>query len=200
MRLFDLRGPGLYGVMCTGVEEAVAIAGIVTAVAGAGYGAYSAKKQAGYAADVADENARQGLVAAADAINRGDIEADAQRLRTRLLIGQQRAGFAASGVEVGSGSPLSTTQDAAMFGEMDVLTIKNNAEREAWGYQADAANFRSQARANRLAGNANAGATLLTGASSALGQYSAGLQSGTFSTRRTTKPAGSSPGSAPGWM
>ena len=184
MNFLSLRGPCLYGRMETGIAEGVAIAGLVTAAASTAYSVYAQNKQAGYQANVEEQNAKQGLLAAADAIDRGDIEADAARTRTRLLIGEQRVGYAAGGVELGSGSTLAVTADTAMFGELDALTIQNNAQREAWGYIGQSEDFKRRAGLTRLAASNNAGSTLLTGGVTALGQYSAGINSGAFAGRR----------------
>ena len=164
----------------SGVEEGVAIAGLIATAASTAYSISAQNKAAGYQVAVENENRKTSLIAAADAVRRGDVEADASRVRTRLLIAQQRAGYAAAGVELGSGSTLSTTSDTAMFGEMDALTIENNAQREAWGYVAQGEDFKRKAGLIRSAAKSNSGSTLLTGGSQALNQYSAGINSGAF--------------------
>lgn len=50
------------------------------------------------------------------------------------MIGQQRAGIAGSGFELGDDTLLSILGDTAMLGEIDVNMIKLNVECEAWGY------------------------------------------------------------------
>lgn len=180
MSFLDLRGPGTFGRLHTGVEEGVAIAGLIVTAASTAYSVTSSQKQAGYQAEVENQNRKTSLLAAADAIHRGDIAEQAARTRTRLLISQQRAGYAAAGVELGTGSPAKTSADAAAFGELDALTIRNNAAREAWGYVAQGEDFRRKADLTRIAARNNAGATLLTGGSQALNQYSAGINSGAF--------------------
>jgi len=163
-----------------GVTEVIAIAGLAATAASTAYSVSAQSKAAGYQVAVENENRKTGLLAAADAIHRGDVEATTARTRTRLLIATQRAGYAAAGVELGSGSTLSTTADTAMIGEMDALTIENNAQREAWGYVNQSEDFKRKAGLVKLAAKNNQGATLLTGGSQALNQYSTGLQSGVF--------------------
>jgi len=163
----------------SGVEEGVIIAGLAVSAASTAYGVAASRAQGRYQAGVEEQNQKQGLLAAADAIRRGDIEEDQARLKTRLRIGEQRAGYAASGVELGSGSPLDVTSDTAMFGELDALTIRSNAQREAWGYVAQSEDFKRRAGMARLAAKNNSGSTLLTGGSTALGIYGQYLQSGT---------------------
>lgn len=180
MRFLDLRGPGLFGRMETGVEEGVLIAGLVATAASTAYSISSQNKMAGYQAEVEGENQKQGLIAAADAIQRGDIEEANARTRTRLLIASQRSKYAASGVELGTGTPLQVTADTAALGELDALTIKNNAQREAWGYVGQSADFARKSELIRLANRNNQGSTVLTGGSQALGQYSHAVGSGVF--------------------
>ncbi|WDY60395.1 virion core protein, T7 gp14 family [Pseudomonas sp. PSKL.D1] len=90
------------------------------------------------------QNAAFADASAADALKRGEFESDQQRLATRAAIGTQRAGFAGNGIDVNSGSAADIQDDTAALGELDALTIKNNAAREAWGY-------RTQAQQSRLA-------------------------------------------------
>jgi hypothetical protein len=179
MGIFDLRGPRLYGRMETGVEG-VAIAGLVVAAAGTTYGVVASNQQANYQAEVENQNQKTALLAAADAIHRGDIAETAARTRTRLLISKQRAGYAAAGIDLSSGTPVEVTADTAMFGEMDALTIRNDAAREAWGYVAQSEDFKRRAALVKSAARNNAGSSLLTGGSTALNQYSAGINSGVF--------------------
>ncbi len=163
-----------------GVGEIIAIAGLVATAASTAASVDAQRKTAGYQASVETENQKKATFAAADAIHRGQIEEDAARTRTRMLVGEQSAAFAASGVELGSGSPASVTADTAMFGELDALTIRSNAQREAWGYKSQAEEFARKKRLTLSSARNDTGATLLTGGSRALNQYSTGLQSGVF--------------------
>lgn len=76
--------------------------------------------------------------AANDALARGRAESDLQRVQTQQMIGQQRAAMAGSGGQVDRGTNALLQQDVAQFGELDALTISNNAAREAYGYQVQA--------------------------------------------------------------
>ena len=75
--------------------------------------------------------------AAADARVRGLQESDLARVQTQQLIGSQRAAGAASGGVVGQDSYGIIEQDTAQLGELDALTISNNAAREAYGYEVE---------------------------------------------------------------
>jgi len=155
-----------------------------TAISGgvAAYGAHqegvAAKQQADYQAAVAKNNSILAQRAADDARARGGIEASQQRLKTLQLIGSQRASAAARGVLVDSGSAAYQIADTAAMGELDALTIRNNAEREALGFEAQGANFQGEQRLLKATGknavtasNYKVGATLLNSASTTGSQY-----------------------------
>src|SRR5262245_14171461 len=121
-----------------------------------GYGQWkagSAAKKAGEEAGaLEDYNARVEEEAARDALVRGALGEQQQRQLTRGIIGTQRAGFASQGVDVGTGSALDVQADAAYLGELDALTIRNNAAREAHGYQVEAERARRRGQYARLTG------------------------------------------------
>jgi len=50
-------------------------------------------------------------------------------------IGTQRAAAGASGIEIDSGSALDAQNNNFTIGQKDILTLKNNAWREAWGHK-----------------------------------------------------------------
>ncbi len=105
----------------------------------------SAASAAGrYTQSVDNENARLMDLQATDATARGQLEEQRQRLSTRQNIGASRAALAAQGVDVSSGSAADVQASEAGVGEMDALTIRNNAAREAWGYKVGAINERQQ--------------------------------------------------------
>jgi hypothetical protein len=89
---------------------------------------------------------------ATDAVARGKEQETVFRQGIRRMIGGQRASFGASGVEVGTGSAADVQADTAYWGEIDALTIRTNAAREAWGYQVTAADYRRQATSTRRLG------------------------------------------------
>ncbi len=104
-----------------------------------------------YNAEVADLQAQ-------DALDRGVEEESRFRASIRGTIGSQRAGAAAGNVDVNYGSPVDVQADAAFLGELDALTIKTNAAREAWGYQVQGADLRQRAAIEKKEGTAYAAA------------------------------------------
>ena len=147
-----------------------------------------AKYQAGvakYQADIQRENARLAEEQASAERWAGFENAQAERLKTARLIGQQRAQAGASGVAVDLGSFEDVAEDTAGRGEIDAINTYNkgidsgyNHELQAWGYQTQAAGTDAQAAAYNAQGDmlsSAAGATRTTGVLSALGQGIGGI-------------------------
>jgi hypothetical protein len=97
-------------------------------------------------------NAGYAKEAANDALSRGRYDADLQRIRTGQAIGTQRAAMAANGGLVNEGSNAQLQEDTAALGELDALTIQNNAAREAYGLKVQAISGYSNANKTALAG------------------------------------------------
>jgi len=164
-----------------------------------------AKRSAQQQAAAAEETARQqefnATVADAqgrDAIARGEAEAAQLRDQVRGLVGSQRSGYAGQGVVVDSGSAADVQADAKTLGEADVLTIRTNAQRAAWGFNVEAENARRNAaiarkggvialkegQAAQTAGYLGAATTIIGGTSSLLLQrYGWSQRNGATSTR-----------------
>lgn len=87
-------------------------------------------------------------------------------------LGQQTARLAAQGTDL-EGSPLDILGDTRAAGELDALTIRANAAREAYGYQAQGLGYSNQStlESTRAANSVytpnylGAGGSLLAGAS-----------------------------------
>jgi hypothetical protein len=109
-------------------------------------------------ADLSDYNAEVADLQAQDALARGAEQESRYRTQVRAAISTQRATLAANDVAVGFGSAADVQADAAYLGELDALTIRTNAAREAWGYQVQAADLHRQAAITRKTGVAAAAA------------------------------------------
>lgn len=145
--------------------------------AGAAGQSAALRQQGKWAEETADFNARMMELQATDATRRGEAEAALAASRGRQVVGAQKAAYAASGVDVASGSALDVANDSEFQAQLDVQKIRQNAWRSAWGLTSEAELTRQQGRMARLAGNAEAEATMLTGglkfASGALRAYDA---------------------------
>lgn len=121
------------------------------------------KAQGGYESSIANTNAAIASVQARQTLETGDIEASRENLKTQQAIGSERAAQGASGVDVASGSSALTRIGTAGVGAIDELTIRNNAARQAWGYQTQALSDTYQGQFAELSATAKSQQSLLTG-------------------------------------
>lgn len=127
------------------------------------------KVQGAYAKQTADANAHLLDMRARDAKERGALAENQQLSKVDQMVSTQRAAQAASGVDINSGSAASVRSSTKMMGELDALTIKNNAWREAWGYQVESNNQKEQGDFSNLTARSQANNTLLTGGLKGIG-------------------------------
>lgn len=139
------------------------------------FNAYSSYEQGKYLDKVSKVNAGISEQAAKDALARGKVEADDMRQQTKQVIGTQRTGFAANGIDVNTGSAGQIQNDTAALGELDALTILNNAAREAYGYRVQAVDQRQQGKLAKYQGKMEAFGSILGGVEKA---YSLGMFDG----------------------
>lgn len=111
-----------------------------------------------------DFNSKLAGIAAEDATARGERQISALRAQGRQIQGAQRAALAAQGIQVDSGSAGMIQEDSRAAVERDILTTRNNAWREAWGYQSQSLSLAFQGQQAQLGSRNDASNTLLTGA------------------------------------
>jgi hypothetical protein len=143
---------------------------LVLTLASTAIGAYAQYSSASYTAAIANRNAKQAEYLAEDARARGEQKADSERRKVAYKVGAQRVGLAASNVDTGSGMALDIIGDTALLGEMDVQIIRQNADREALGYENQAANYQAEAKAAKSSGLWNTVGTIVGGAADLSGQ------------------------------
>lgn len=143
------------------------------------YGSYQYTQQQNAAAEwnagIMEQQAANYDALAADAIARGESNAAIQQLQARAARAETRTGYAASGVDVNTGSPVDVVADMARWQEYDRQQIVENAAREAWGYSSEAGTLRQQAQMTRSTKQSpwmSAGTSLITGGTSLWNQYS----------------------------
>lgn len=141
--------------------EATTLAAASLAIAAVGTGAsiygqvqagQAASAQANYKAAVDRNNAILASRAAGDARAQGEVAAAKQAQAGAQLVGRQRAVLASNGVVVDTGSAADLTAETKGQNRLDELTIRNNAERQALGFEAQGMNYQSQANMDLLAG------------------------------------------------
>lgn len=143
---------------------------LVTQLAGGAMQAGGSFVQAGaqraegkYAQEQANTNARIEDIQAADAIRRGDVEANAIRRNADVTKGAQRAAAAAGGADVGSGSAAMIQEQTDLYGKTDASVRRANAWQEAWGHGAVAVQDRTRGKMARAGAQTSSAATIATG-------------------------------------
>lgn len=132
------------------------------------FGAYGKHKAGRVNEKLLEYNAAVAEYQAEDTVRRGVVAESRRRDQTKQVIGAQRVSLARQGVDINEGSALTLQGDAAYLGELDALTIRNNAAREAWGYKVQAQDAGMRGDFARIAGDQEAAATILTGSSNIL--------------------------------
>jgi hypothetical protein len=170
----------------------LAVGSAVAGLAGAGVSASGQMQSASankqnlyYQAQVAANNAQIAKQNAAQEMQTGEVQAGNQGLKTAEQVGTTKAGQAASGVDVNSGSSVAVRAGEAELGMVDQGTVLSNASRRAYGFQVGAASDLAQSQLDiqggqqaAAAGPTAAAGSLLSGASSVGGRY-AGYQAAT---------------------
>jgi hypothetical protein len=112
----------------------IAQAGSSLLSAGSAYGQSKANKAAYKAqAAIARNNAKYLEWEAQDALKLGQREEQGVRMRTAGMKSDQTASLAARGLDIGAGSALRMLTDTDFMGEIDALTVRDDARRAAWG-------------------------------------------------------------------
>lgn len=144
-------------ILATGALISTVIGGGMSAAGGFMSG-QAAQAAANYRAQVARNNAIY-------AQQKGEVEAQAQGMKTGALMGKQRAAFGASGLEMNTGSHIDVQASTAEMGRLDELTILNNAANRALG-------LNTEASLEEASGKASATEGMLKGFGSLIGTAS----------------------------
>jgi hypothetical protein len=121
-----------------------ALAAASTAVSG-----ISHAESASYQSQVAKNNeiiAKQNEAYTAEA---GSIKAQDEGLKAAQQDSNVRAGMAANGLDVGTGSAASVQQSEHIVGQADVNTVMNKAAWEDYGYRSEEINDQAQAKLDK---------------------------------------------------
>lgn len=172
-------------------------AALGTMAAGTAMSAYGQIESGRQTDKLYQRNAQIAEIQARDAIARGRVEEKKARRETERVIGSQRVGLAAQNVDVNRGSALDVQADAAYLGELDALTIRNNAAKEAWGYRMQADDLRLRGTFAKREGEFGAYRTIIgAGSDMLMAKYGGGLgQRGNY-TRSTAVPLDFNPATA----
>lgn len=136
------------------------IATLIASTVASGVSAYAQQQAANKAANINAQNLRK---QADDTLSAAQEQSAQYRQKVRALVGSQEVGFAASGIEINSGSAKEITSETKMIGESDAKTITENAQKKAESLRAGASAYDAGQVSSLLAGGS---ALLSTGASS----------------------------------
>lgn len=144
-------------------------------VGGTVYSALAQDAAGVYNQAMAEYDAKQLDDLAADAINRGESDAQKVGLEGRRVLGEQRAGLAGQGVDVGVGSAADIQMETLTLSARDMKTVRLNAMQEARGIRAQASTTRAQGRMGARTATNQAAGTLLTGGAQAIAMAAQGM-------------------------
>jgi len=126
-------------------------AGLGTGLAGSYLQAKAEQQQLAdkQAADLQNQDLAK--MQAASALQRGGFQAFQLRQRSDTQQSEQRAGFAASGVNSGSGTAAAVQAITGGVGNADAEQAMHNAAQQAWGFQVTANQYGAQAEQDKRA-------------------------------------------------
>lgn len=139
---------------------AQALTGIMT-IMGQQQQAKAQREAANYNAKIAENNA----IIAEKNVRKQQLEGarqeEAQRLKTAQILGQQRVGYGAGGIDMGVGSALDVQGTTAFYGQEDLLSIRAGSKAQEDRLHQQATDFTNQAQMSRASGaNAQRAANL----------------------------------------
>lgn len=111
------------------------------------------------------ENILLAEAAAADASQRGALEAGTARTEGTKLQAAQRVAYANSGVDMSVGTPAAVMAETAAVSEYDAKMLENNAAREAWGFKKQVQGFQREMEMDKRRMAYKRTGTVLTGLS-----------------------------------
>jgi len=143
---------------------------IITALA-AGATAVGQKQQADTTQDIARFNADTEKTKADEALKQGLADEEQQLAKTRQIRASQEAVMTAGNVDPNMGTAGQVLEQTTRYGTLDALTIRANAQRQAWGFMGQATGDLMQGDMQQRAGSIGAFSTVLGGASRSYGIY-----------------------------
>jgi hypothetical protein len=146
------------------------------------------KQQGSFQAARDNINAGWAGIQGNQALLAGAREAAVKQFQIRQQLGAQRAAAAANGVAPDSGSAMNAQVFTAGVGAADVKQIQNNAAMQSLGFQAQGADYQTQAALARISSGFNARSTILSGGLNAARDIQTGVY---YQNRFATPPPAS---------
>jgi hypothetical protein len=142
----------------------------ISSIAGAFEQSAAIKARGEYQSIIGGINAKIANLKSREVLEQGDIAASRQNLKTDATVGAERAIQGASGTDVATGSNALVRTATQGAGAMDELTIRNNAQRQAFGYQTEAISDTAAGQMAKFEASAQSKQTFLTGGLSAISE------------------------------
>lgn len=142
----------MLGGTAAGVSASAA-GGLATAmqIGGGVLGAVSQVMNYQAQAKAAKRSAAVAQEAARETLEQGEQESDLQRRAAAKLMGQQKVGMAANGIDLNSTNAIDLLDETALLSEEDAFAIRTNAQRQAKSLSQQAANYRADAASAKSA-------------------------------------------------
>ena len=150
---------------------AFTVAAIAVAVVGAAVSAYAAYEQGQTQSAIGKYNQKLAKQQAEQKRLESEAAARAQKRKNDALLASQRALLGASGAVSSEGTPLLVQMDAAEQAALDEANVRYAGESAARNLEAEGRLYGYTAKRAERAGYIGAGASLLSGASTAVGIY-----------------------------
>ena len=153
-------------------------AGLLSAFSqlGAGFSNSNAESSASqFKASQLQLSSQTAALQASSTINAANQQSTLTSKKVATAEGQARANYGAQGVAVDTGSAAAVQSSTASEGALAEQTIQSNAWREAWGFDIQNLNDKSEADMTTLEGENQANNTMLTGGMNALADITKGF-------------------------
>lgn len=155
--------------MCVAAATAMMVASTAVSVLGVIGQANAAQGQAQAQKNAAEYNATMAEYSAQDSERRAQQEAISIGRKGQAMQGAQRAGYAASGIDVSSGSARNVIGQTQILSKADQDTARYNGAMQAWSARAGGA--QQQAAADNIDPGMTGATTLLAGAGKVASQW-----------------------------
>lgn len=106
-----------------------------------------------------------------NALARGQEAESKARGGTKKAVASQKATMASQGINLSTGSAVDVVRETEDVGELDALTLRNNAMREAFGHKVEGIGSELQSDVSGINRKAKGFSTFLSSGISGLGQY-----------------------------
>lgn len=146
-----------------GFMAASSFASAAGSIAGSYAQSQALESQGVFAKQQYDFNSKIADLQAEDVLKRGDIAASMARSKGKLTLGAERTAIAAGNISVDNGTARDIQVQTKEFNAHDIMTIKNNAMQEAWGFKSQSLGYSGQGQFAEMASKYAATNTLLAG-------------------------------------